>query len=110
MHKLRSPAHRDIGLRVARITTFCAAVAAITGIVVADVTAAEAEQPIALALVAEDPVDAVAERSADAEVPVLLAAAVAVPDALPVLTPPEPIPPKKKRRASKLKFGRFEGY
>lgn len=114
MHKLRSPAgRRGIGVHVVRIAAFSAALMAITSIVVADVIAAESEEP-AMALLAADGWSA--GVVADERGPVLLAAAVVVPDAvlapapsvLEELTPP--VPPKKRKRRSKLKFGRFEGY
>jgi hypothetical protein len=110
MHKLRSPVgRRGIGVHLVRAAAFSAALLAITGIVVADVIAAEPEEPVVARIAAEP-------GSADAEAPVLLAAAVVVPDAVVVaaqglpedLAPPEP--PKKKKRSSKIKFGRFEGY
>lgn len=112
MHKLRSPGgRRGIGVHVARVAAFSAALTALTGIVVADVIAAEPEAP-AEASIAGD------EGRAEADGPVLLAAAVVVPDAVAVAAPElpeldepmEPPTPKKKRRASKLKFGSFEGY
>lgn len=112
MHKLRSPVgRRGIGVHLVRAAAFSAALLAITGIVVADVIAAEPEEPVVARIAA-------APGSADAEAPapVLLAAAVVVPDAVVVaaqglpeeFAPPEP--PKKKKRSSKIKFGRFEGY
>lgn len=112
MHRFHSPAaRRGLGVAVARIAVFSAALMAITGIVVADVIAAEVEEPAAMAL---------GDAIADERGPVLLAAAVVVPNAvlpavvsLPELIPeliPEQPKVKKKRRSGKLKFGRFEGY
>ena len=118
MPKHRSPGRR-IGGQFARIAAFSAALAALTTIVVADVIAAEPVDLLAivdLAAVDDEPV-AFAAREDDG-VAVLAAASVQLPDALPPpaapLTDPfadgdEPAP-KKKRRKSKLKFGRFEGY
>lgn len=113
MHRLHSSvARRGVGVHIARIVGFGAALTALTGIVVADVTAAEPDEPVALALVADRvaPADAIADERG----PELLAAVVVVPDAVaaPTAAPPAPEParPKKKRRAGKLKFGRFEGY
>lgn len=106
MHKLRPPAaRRGIGVVLVRVTTFCAALAAITGIVVADVTAAEAEEPAALN-VADD--DAVPAPTIDAEK--FAAVDVVLPDAVEPPPPPPPATPKKKKRSGKLRFGRFEGY
>lgn len=112
MHRFHSPAaRRGFGVHVARIAVFSAALMAITGIVVADVIAAEVEEPAAMALGDDDAV--VLDTFADERGPLLLAVVVpsgALPTAvsLPELTPE---PPKlKKRRSGKLKFGRFEGY
>ncbi len=114
MHKLRSSAgRRGIGAHVVRVAAFSAALMAITSIVVADVIAAEPEEPAMALIVGEGwPAGAVADERG----PLLLAAAVVVPDAVPApasslpedMAPPEP--PKKKKRRSKIKFGRFEGY
>jgi hypothetical protein len=110
MPKLRMPAQRDYGVHLARLITFSAALAAITGIIVADLTASEADEPAAMALALVDDDATPADRAAEGEVPVMLAAEVAVPDA-PEIAAPEPAPVKKKKqRKSKLNFGRFEGY
>lgn len=112
MPSLRSPAQRDFGVHLARLITLSAALAAITGIVVADLTASGADEPAAMALARTDDDAAPADRAAEGEVPVLLAAAVELPDA-PLAAPPEPVQVEKKRkkpRRSKLSFGRFEGY
>lgn len=113
MHKLRpTTARRGIGVHLVRIAAFSAAFTALGGIVVADVLGADLDEPTAMALLADGPF------AVDLG-PVLLAAAVVVPDALTpaapalddLIPPPELEPPKKKRRrAGKLKFGRFEGY
>lgn len=111
MHKLRSPGgRRGIGVHVVRVAAFSAALLAITGIVVADVFAAEPEEAaIGLAEGAS------AGAGVDERGPVLLAAAVIVPEGVAPLAASlpeveEPEPPVKKKRSSKLKFGRFEGY
>jgi hypothetical protein len=109
MHKLRSPGgRRGIGVHVVRIAALSAALLTMTGIVVEDVIAAEPGAQ-ALLLLLEEGVDS------EALAPVLLAAAVVVPDAMQALNPeppelePGPEPPRKKRRP-RVKFGRFEGY
>lgn len=108
MHKLRSSGgRRGIGVHVARIAAFSAALIALTGIVVADVLAAELE--VTEASIAGD------DWEAEASGPALLAVVVPdAPEALPAmdlpLEPMEPPQPRKKRRAGKLKFGRFDGY
>lgn len=115
MHKLRSSGgRRGIGVHVVRIAALSAALTALTGIVVADVVAAEPEAPAEAVIVGDE-----WRAEADERGPVLLAAAVVVPDAvaappapelLEIDEPMEPPTPKKKRRASKLKFGSFDGY
>ena len=80
-------------------------------VVIADVTAAESDEPTPLALVVDAP-----DVDTHAEAPALIA--LVLPDAVkpapsvlddfvPML---EQEKPKKPRRRSKLKFGRFEGY
>lgn len=116
MHKFHSPAaRRGIGVLIARIAAFSAALMAITSIVVADVLAAETDEPAAMMLIDDD--TRLVDANADERGPVSLAVVVpngALPVAasLPELIPEldEPPRPKKKRRSSKLKFGRFEGY
>ncbi len=115
MHKLRSPGgRRGIGVHVARIAALSAALLTMTGIVVEDVIAAEPGAQAMLLLLEEG------MAGADSEVlaPVLLAAAVIVPDVMLVPEPePEPEPelgekpePPRKKKRSRIKFGRFEGY
>ena len=111
MHRFHSPAaRRGFGVHIARIAAFSAALMAITGIVVADVIAAEVDDPAAMALGDDDAL--AVDKIADDRGPLLLAVVVpsgALPTAvsLPELTPE---PPKKKRGPRKIKFGRFEGY
>ncbi len=99
-------------VHVVRIAALSAALTALTGIVVADVVAAGPE--LAASSIAADEWFA----DADARGPVLLAAAVVVPDAAPAPVPVlpaseellEPPAPRKKDRPRKMKFGRFDGY
>jgi hypothetical protein len=114
MHKLRSSGgRRGIGVHVVRIAAFSAALTALTGIVVADVIAAEPEEPAVASITGDE---WRGEADVDERGPVLLA--VVVPDVVPAPMSdlpelealPEPPKPKKKRRPSKMKFGRFEGY
>lgn len=120
MPKHRSPGRR-IGQQFARIAAFSAALSALTTIVVADVIAAEPAELLAIVdLVAIDDEPVAFAAREDDGVAVLAAASVQLPDALPpplaladelVVDPAMERPaPKKKRRRSKLKFGRFEGY
>ncbi len=109
MHRFHSPAaRRGIGVHVARIAIFSAALVAITGIVVADVVAAEVEEPAAMALGDDDSL--MVDTIADGRGPLQLA--VVVPSgALPAAVALPALPkPKKKRGPPKIKFGRFEGY
>lgn len=112
MHKLRSFAtRRGLGVHFVRLATLSAALTALTALLVADVTAAESDELVALSLVDGDP----GELDATLGAPRLLA--LVVPDAVaPSPTTPQLLidiaqeKPKKPRRRSKLKFGRFEGY
>ena len=115
MHKLRSPlTGRGPGVHLARIAALSTALTALTALVVADVTAAESEDPTALALVDV--------ASPDVEAPLI--AARVMPDAV---APPAPTDaqllamaideppaqlekPKPKKKKRKLSYGRFEGY
>lgn len=110
MHKLPA-ARRGPGVHLARIAALSTALTALTALVVADVTAAESDEPTPLALVVDAP-----DLDTHAEAPALIA--LVLPDAVkpapsvlddfvPML---EQEKPKKPRRRSKLKFGRFEGY
>ncbi|MBA3549979.1 MAG: hypothetical protein H0T76_26165 [Nannocystis sp.] len=119
MHRFHSPAaRRGIGVHIARIAVFSAAVMAITGVVVADVIAAEDEEPAAMVLGDDDSL--AVDMIADERGPLQLAVVVPI-GALPVagilpqfISEPDfgsgPPKLKKKRRSGKLKFGRFEGY
>lgn len=113
MHKLRSFAtRRGLGVHVVRLATLSAALTALTALIVADVTAAESDELVALSLPDADPHD----LDTTIDTPQLLAPVV--PDALAPSAPPPPQlladttpeKPKKPKRRSKLKFGRFEGY
>lgn len=111
MHKLRSFAtRRGLGVHVVRLATLSAALTALTALIVADVTAAESDELVALSLPDADTHDL--DTTIDA--PQLLAPVV--PDAVAPSAPPPPQlladteKPKKPKRRSKLKFGRFEGY
>ncbi|MEZ4448204.1 MAG: hypothetical protein R3B09_01910 [Nannocystaceae bacterium] len=115
----RSPAGRRLGVHFARVASFTAAVTAFTTIVVADVVAAEPEEAIAalvdwgedddtIELAARDDVGAATLSAAGVKLP---EAAVVVAELFdPFAEAVEPPAPKKKKRKSKLKFGRFEGY
>jgi len=108
MHKLPA-ARRGPGVHLVRIAALSTALTALTALVVADVTAAESDEPTPLALTADTP-----DLDTHADAPVLLAAIV--PDAIAPQPSLDELPargeekPKKQRRRSKLKFGRFEGY
>lgn len=112
MHTLRSSAARRApGAHLLRILMLSTALTGLMSIIVADVTAAESDEPTPLALADEAP-----DPAAPLAAPQLLA--LVVPDAIapaPATLPellPEPIDarPKKPKKRGKLKFGRFEGY
>lgn len=113
MHKLRSPAaRRGPGVHLARIAAFSTALTALTVLVVADVTAAESDEPTALALIdTTDPISA-APWIAARILPDAIAPATPSLEQLAAITGEpldKPTKPKKKRR-SKLEYGHFEGY
>ena len=103
MHKLRP----STGLvRAAHVLTFASALAALTGFVVADVIAAEAEQPTALAIRGAPELDPLLPAPA----PELLAMAIVVPDAAAPEPAPPPVTEKPRKPHRKIKFGRFDSY
>ncbi len=93
-------------LRLLRAASLAAAITGITAFVVADVLAAEHDDPGLLTIT-----DAPEPTPTPAPAPVLLAAAIVVPDAVTVPEPiPEPVAKPKKKRSKKIKFGRFDSY
>lgn len=109
----RSPARRRLGVHFVRVASFTAALTAFTTIVVADVIAAEPIEALApILMVDEDEPIELADREVVGAA-ALSAAGVKLPEVMPAAVEPLPelIPdPPKKKRKSKLKFGRFEGY
>ncbi|MEZ4382646.1 MAG: hypothetical protein R3A79_15015 [Nannocystaceae bacterium] len=111
-HDLRPPTfgpQRRLGAQLLRITLFTASLATLAGFVAADVFAAEPE------VAAFDDDDARFDADDELAARPVFAAVTHIPegDAPAASSPPEPKkPPKKvrKKRPSKLAFGRFEGY
>jgi len=110
MHEHRSLTTRLVScvhlLRLARAASFAAAVTGVTAFVIVDVLAAEHDDPGLLTIT-----DAPELLPTPAPAPVLLAAAIVVPDAVAVPEPiPEPVAKPKQKRSKKIKFGRFDSY
>ncbi len=112
MHTLRSSAARRApGAHLLRILMLSTALTGLMTIIVADVTAAESDEPTPLALTDDTP-----DPAAPVAPPQLLA--LVVPDAITPSAPtlPELLPdltdepPRPRKKRNKLKYGRFEGY